>query len=99
MAVSRKYCGSGTVQAVAHTESFTISICRDGDSLIYHGKNDVDGTHIELPATVTADGYSAFNSKDPTHYEISPDGLRVWTDKDGELLNAPVTSYTKDPQS
>lgn len=92
-AISKKYCGSGVVQMVAHTNDFTVAICLDGESLTYRGSNDSDGTQIELPAKVTLEGYSAFNSEDPTEYVITPTHLLVSTQEAGVLMDSPVVSF------
>ncbi|MDQ6754504.1 MAG: hypothetical protein M3017_14170 [Actinomycetota bacterium] len=87
------YCQTrGYLVQIAESSGFTIVICNEEAGLTYYGADKTSGLTIRLPATKTTAGYSAYNSTDPTTYEITPQLLRV-SNTSGELAAQPIIAW------
>lgn len=61
------------------TAQSAVVICDEGGSYVYEGMRLQDGGRISLPASPTADGYAATNATDGTRYEVTRNGLVIYT--------------------
>lgn len=68
----------------AQTNSFTATICRDGDTVNYHGRDLVEGRSFRVLATEHGAGWTG-QGPDGVTYEITEDHLEV-RQEDGVVL-------------
>jgi hypothetical protein len=84
-----------TAALIIRTEQSGVVICRNDapNSYTYHGLRLSDGAQITLPArSVEGGGFSAVNSDDGTRYEVTREGLSIYT-PDGETFREPATAF------
>ena len=73
---------SSQAALIVRTAQSAVAVCNTPVGPLYEGRRLSDGATISLRAVATATGFSATNDSDGTRYEISPDGLTIYSNGD-----------------